>query len=307
MKIKTSLFLIISVIVIFVLYNCGDEEKKPEVKTKSSVEIPKDTFDELDKNDDWDKNNSGNNVVKSSKDTDFNANDMYMGDDAAKSGEMIRIKEGYAYIDGKKKKIGRFYIDKYEITNGQFRAFAKAKKLNWPPKKLNWPKDFNNFSYFKDEEYNNYPVVGVTWYEAKAFCKWSKFKEYDKDLPSEAEWQRAVGTTKAYLWGSDELELNKCNNANLDLGNLISLKFKIFNGNGPIPIGQFEANKYGIYDLAGNVWEWCNDYYDDAKTKINIRGGSWDIEDSEVFKVNDRFFSKPNFRSASFGFRCAIR
>ena len=143
-----------------------------------------------------------------------------------------------------------FYMDKYEVTNTQFKAFVDAN----PP----WQKDNNidtwflTRSYLKDWTGNDYPVgkanhpvVDVSWYAAMAYAQWA-----GKRLPTEAEWEYAARGWLAgqkYPWGDTITSADANYNRNVD--NTTS-------------VGQYAANGYGLYDMAGNVWEWCLDKYD---------------------------------------------
>lgn len=128
-----------------------------------------------------------------------------------------------------------FYIDKYEVTNAQYMAYVEATGTEAP-------------QFIREDAYNqpNQPVVGLLWNFARDYCAWAGLQ-----LPSEAQWEKAAsgGDGRIYPWGDDaptELEGN-------------------FNfSSGPTTVGSFPAgvSPYGVYDMAGNVWEWTIDEYE---------------------------------------------
>ena len=163
--------------------------------------------------------------------------------------------------------LNAFYIDKYEVTNALYKQFMSATGHIAP-------------LFWDDEEYNhpNQPVVRVTWHDAVAYAEWA-----GKRLPTEAEWEKAARGTdgRIYPWGN-EWDSSKCNSG--------------VSGDGyeyTAPVGSFPAgaSPYGVMDMAGNVWEWCADWYDkdyyssqssqqnpkgpDSGTYRVLRGGSW--------------------------------
>lgn len=124
-----------------------------------------------------------------------------------------------------------FYIDKYEVTVALYLEFMKAT-------------DYGEPEYWRDLRFNiaKQPVIGVSWHEANAYCKWA-----GKRLPTEAEWEKAARgglVGKIYPWGS-KWDASRANN-----------------GSNTRPVGSFAPNDYGLYDMIGNVWEWCADWYD---------------------------------------------
>lgn len=198
--------------------------------------------------------------------------------------------------------IDTFYIDKYEVTIGEYEDFISATNYvsigDW--------KSYYNFlkdSLKLNKNIRNFPIAGITWDDAFEYCNWK-----GKRLPTEAEWEYvAKGRTKdlAYPWGM-YYDSSK--------GNVQNIK-------GPLPVGNFLPNSYGVFDLGGNVQEWCYDIYDKdyyaIADSINpkgpkeglsrvVRGGSW--------YLNGKFYSRSATRSTTLykdnyinlvGFRCA--
>ena len=150
-----------------------------------------------------------------------------------------------------------FYIDIYEVTNAQYKKFMDATGQSAP----RW--FWNNSNFNKP----NQPVVGVSWHEAMAYCQWAK-----KRLPTEAEWEFAARgglSGKRYPWG-DEIDESTANYGK--------------NVGRTTPVGKYPANGYGLYDMAGNVLEWCIDEYDgdfyaNSESRNPVAGG---------LKVSDR-------------------
>ena len=204
----------------------------------------------------------------------------------------------YEHGDEKKHQVvlDPFWIDKFEASNGRYKDFVKSSShpapAYWDNPKLNQP---------------NQPVVGVSWHDANAFCKWE-----GKRLPTEAEWEKAArGEGKRrYPWG----EKFEYQFANVD-GEEDGFQYLA-------PVGSFEVGRspFGLYDATGNVAEWvmdsyAADYYQQApyrdppgpKTEDEnkvIRGGSW--RESRIgARVTKRFAAKMWRNDASVGFRCA--
>jgi sulfatase modifying factor 1 len=193
-----------------------------------------------------------------------------------------------------------FYMDKYEVTNAQYKKFIDATGYPAP-------------RYWSDSRYNasNQPVVGVTWYDAKAYCKWLSEKEGKTyRLPTEAEWEKAARgglVGKKYPWG-DILTHDYAN-------------YKGTGGrdkwDGTSPVDSFLPNGYGLYDMAGNVWYWCADWYGEnyysSSPKYNpkgpnsgrgrvLRGGSWGDPESYL-RVSIRiYYAQTDLNNI--GFRC---
>jgi len=171
-----------------------------------------------------------------------------------------------------------FYMGKTEVTNGQYRRFMKARpdykgEDDVDPAYDLYLLHYKGKSVMSAED--EYPLVWVSWHNAKAFCAWAGLA-----LPSEAQWEYAcrAGTTTRYSFGDDEGEIHK--HAWVDFAA----------DHRTHPVATKLPNPWGLYDMHGNVWEWCVDDYiyryenapaDDsprrdpnAQTKV-LRGGSW--------------------------------
>ena len=154
-----------------------------------------------------------------------------------------------------------FYMDKYEVTNAQFKAFVDANP-EW--QKHNIPDKFHDGNYLRHWIGNgclsarrNHPVGYVSWYAAMAYAKWA-----GKRLPTEAEWEYAARgglAGKEYPWGDDKPTPYYANYGE--------------HFGGTVSVGQYPANGYGLYDMAGNVAEWCLDARLDVHSENPIPGG----------------------------------
>jgi formylglycine-generating enzyme required for sulfatase activity len=184
-----------------------------------------------------------------------------------------------------------FFLGKYPITQAQWKAIASRTDLKVDPSA---PLRVNldpNLAYFKDSpDSDRRPVEQVKWYDAIEFCaRLSKLTGREYRLPSEAEWEYAcrAGTTTPFYFGetiTGEL-------ANYDARNTYAGEAKGEYRQQTTPVGQFSPNAFGLYDMHGNVWEWCadtwHDNYDGAPrdgsawiengndNRSPLRGGSW--------------------------------
>gem|GEM_PF-1660755 len=152
--------------------------------------------------------------------------------------------------------------------------------------------------------HENWPVVAVTWYGAKAFAEY-----YGCDLPREAEWEYACRGGKQYLYGTDD-------------GTIGSAKANYYISGGtnhPVDVKSYPKNPFGLFDMTGNVWEWCSDLYgaynsasatDPTGATIGtnriVRGGNWDYNESNG-RSADRDYYSPGYRYYFFGFRVVHR
>lgn len=210
----------------------------------------------------------------------------------------IDIPSGEIALNGYHSQFPHFRIARYPITWTQYRAFVDAKdgyhnEVWWQGLKKDSPGD--PLSMFA-----NYPAVNVSWYDAVAFCRWlSAERKLTIQLPNEREWQwAAVGNTRQeYPWGNDENRA-RANQASAGIGRTVAV--------GLYPLGR---NLFGIDDMAGNIWQWCLNFYQPqdfflAMTERPrvVHGGSWSSYPVSVrSSARDNF--RPGKRSANVGFR----
>jgi sulfatase modifying factor 1 len=217
-----------------------------------------------------------------------------------------------------------FYMDVYEVTNAQYARFLNEYGGNTDAaghQLLDIDSDYcliegTGNTYRPKAGYENHPVIEVSWYGAAAYAQF-----YGKRLPTEAEWEKAARgglVGKRYPWG-DELDPGKAN-CNADL--VGSRSFAVEDMLKYLkPVGSFPPNGYGLHDMAGNVWEWCADwysgtYYADSPrenpqgpgsgTRRVLRGGSWGSL-ADYLRAASRGDSVPSSTGSLVGFRCVAQ
>jgi len=211
-----------------------------------------------------------------------------------------------------------FYIGKYEVTKGEFSKFISETGFITEAEKLGFKNTWKNCHGMKQTDLH--PVICVSWNDAIQFTKWISSKENKKyRLPTEAEWEYSARANDG------NFNISKTENLNLSVkryywGFDINESFAWFNKNSnreTHPVGEKKPNAWGIYDISGNVWEWCEDSYDsnffkrDKKIEVLndnykvLRGGSW--FDSFLFlRISARNFALKETRESHFGFRVVM-
>jgi len=194
-----------------------------------------------------------------------------------------------------------FWMDRYEVTNAMYQSFVRVTDHRTP-------KHWEGGSYLKGK--GNHPVVYVDWYESTAYCQWA-----GKRLPTEEEWEKAARGTKGRIfpWGN-RFDISKANTPQSWLS-------KGQKG-GTAPVGSYEEGRspYGLYDMAGNVYEWTSSWYRPypgnrvfnmhyGKVNKVLRGGSWYDCLSYGCGLSSPSYNRtrfvPKIRNKGFGFRCA--
>ncbi len=221
-----------------------------------------------------------------------------------------------------------FYIDKYEVTNAKYAAYltealsngeiqASSSTVTKDGKELIDLDDGCQISYsggtfVVESGKENYPLIEVPWYGAKAYAE-----HYGKRLPTEAEWEYAA------RGGSQSLGYSYSGSNNVDdvawyFENSTNPDNPFYNGKGTHIVGTKQPNELSIYDMSGNVWEWCNDWYDAnyySSSPTNnpqgpqignsrvLRGGSWDFNEHDS-RIANRLGFDPDYSNHNRGFRC---
>ena len=211
-----------------------------------------------------------------------------------------------------------FFISKTEITNKQYHAFNPGKQAPL----------YGGLDLGLDD----LPIVGISWETANEFCEWlSANTEFTFSLPTEAEWEYVAraGSTTRRPWGDDADNLKVCSHTNSADISAASAYAEIEESRnycncddgfiGPAPVASFQGNSFGVYDMLGNVREWCSDWFEkydgssltdpggpaNGKSRI-LKGGSWK-DGPDIIRCAYRSGRPPDETDVNIGFRVVIR
>lgn len=245
--------------------------------------------------------------------------------------------------------VAPFWIDPAAVTNARFAAFVDATGYKTDAERGGWsfvfwqflPQDLRatpgpagaswwrqitgaNWQHPEGPQSSidnrmDHPVIHVSWNDAQAYCAWTGLR-----LPTEAEWEFAArGSRKgdAFPWGA-ELEPSGEHRMNVWQGNFPELNTQADGYAGTAPVTAYVPNAYGLYNMTGNVWEWCGDWFSPTTYQTTprvdptgpehehakvIRGGSYLCHASYCnrYRVDSRSFNTPDSSTGNLGFRCA--
>jgi serine/threonine-protein kinase len=206
-----------------------------------------------------------------------------------------------------------FYIDKYEVTNALYKTCVDAGACD-PP---NISSSYSRPNYYGSREFDNYPVIHVDWSMSQAYCEWR-----GASLPTEAQWEKAARGENVlqYPWGND-FDGSKVNFCDKNCRMKESDKAYDDGYADTAPVGSFPdgVSPYGVYYMAGNVWEWVQDWYSETYYQSSpssnplgpessqfraLRGGAWNSYGNGV-RPSNRVRFAPETSYDDVGFRCA--
>ncbi len=237
------------------------------------------------------------------------------------AGTFLMGEEGWGNTEGPVHEVfvSDYWMDETPVTNRQFAAFVEATGYKTTAEEIGKAWGYNEGNYMEisglswksylTEERLDHPVVLVSWYDASAFARWS-----GKFLPTEAQWEKAARggmERKQYPWGDQAPDGSQCNFAKSP-SHLPPTT----------PVKHFPANNYRLFDMVGNVWQWCEDWFGDdyyatviesnntnpkgpKRGELKVRrGGSWNVVQPFRLRNSNRGALTADTAVPNMGFRC---
>lgn len=219
------------------------------------------------------------------------------------NGTFLMGSVGWGEFEGPVREVflGPFRMDDAPVTNQEFSAFTRQTGYRTTAEIKGFARGYEqgeikeirglSWKTYFTEERADHPVVLVSWHDAAAFAQWA-----GKRLPMEAEWEKAARgglEQKLYPWGDNPPDALRCNfgRQTVDMPPTTAIR-------------SFAPNAYGLYDMAGNVWQWCSDWFSEtAATKVR-RGASFNIMQAFRLRCANRGAFKPDDFAINIGFRC---
>jgi len=236
------------------------------------------------------------------------------------AGSFLMGSEGWGEFESPIHKVylDDFWMDETPVTNRQFAKFVEETGYQTEAERLGsaWGYRNGEYSLISELSWRSYalpnreehPVVLVSWNDAVAYAQWA-----GKRLPTEAEWEKAArggNLGQLYPWGNHSPDGTQCNFAKSPSDIPLTT-----------PVKAFAPNGYGVYDMVGNVWQWCTDYFEqDYYSKCSNqnpqgsetglyrvrRGGSWNVIQSFRLRAANRGAMEPSQAVPNLGFRCCL-
>ncbi|NLB54789.1 MAG: formylglycine-generating enzyme family protein [Lentisphaerae bacterium] len=203
----------------------------------------------------------------------------------------------------------KMWVGKFEVSNGQYKQYNSTER--------------SQHFYKKNINYERQPAVNVSWFDAVNFCSWLNRRfsvqlesGFGFRLPSESEWEifASCGDERVFPWGSEWPPPDKYNYRGEEGTGFL---FRLFEHDDIIkghrddfivgaPIDQSGENDWGLFGVAGNVWEWCSDVFSDEFDQRVLKGGAWNTSRPENMKVKSKAGTPAEWKNAMIGFRVVL-
>jgi formylglycine-generating enzyme required for sulfatase activity len=240
------------------------------------------------------------------------AGEFIMGSDDSEAKRTIEGGRAYPEIPVNTVYLDGYWIDKYEVSNGQYALCVAAGSCQAP---FNFASE-THYHYYDDPAFANYPVMWINWFMAKSYCEWA-----DRRLPTEAEWEKASRGTdgRKYPWGNEPISGERANFCDINCERTIANGRYDDGYADTAPVGSYPAgvSPYGAMDMSGNVWEWTSTIpmpypydADDGREDPDVsgervwRGGPWS-NGIWWMRSSLRYRSVTSYWWVNLGFRCA--